>query len=741
MISDKKFVIYGFVLLSGMAALVWEVLWQVKSSLALGVSAWGTALTLAVTMGGMSIGALVMGRILKNRNIARPERIYAGLEWVIGIAGFFLGTMFSAVEKMDSAIFTQLPGAAPFVYILGIVIAIGMPTLAMGATLPVLGLISQRWKASIAIIYGLNTLGAAAGTIIAAFILIPTFGIAHAIWAVSALNMVVGVLAWIFSSYGPSYVSANAETKTPIASKYDFSTSLIVVFVTGFATFALEVSWFRSLRAAFMSTTDAFAIMLSCVLIALGTAPVFIAGLKKNKDLGVLLAWAGIFIILATPLIERFDLFTQIESSSALTLFMTWFLSTLCVVFLPVLLLGLALPWLLEEQRTPSQWSILYGTNTFAAIVGAISAGWLLLPTVGFAHTAWIAGGLVAMTGVWLASKSRWWMMGFTSVALLVAAAFNTGVGHDRIQGANRFARIEKPTVLKSYEGPDSSIAVASYKDGNRSLYIDGFIATQQAASGTMKDHTRYMLWMGHLPMAAHPDPKNALVICFGTGQTANSVRQENPHSLDLVDINEHVFDLAEYFPANEDVLKDDRVNPYVMDGRAYLRRHDKIYDVITLEPMPPNFAGVNALYSREFYQLAKTRLGAQGMIAQWLPFHLMTEETAKSIARTFQDVFPNSILWRDSKSKTGILLGTVDEDYALGKNWPGYARLPNARDLPKDTVIKSVVLDREELAYYGSSGTIITDDNQFLAYGRAALQIRNTNVRGKHKLMEDFKD
>ena len=201
------------------------------------------------------------------------------------------------------------------------------------------------------------------------------------------------------------------------------------------------------------------------------------------------------------------------------------------------------------------------------------------------------------------------------------------------------------------------------------------------------------------------------------------------------------MFDLAEYFPANEDVLKDDRVNPYVMDGRAYLRRHDKIYDVITLEPMPPNFAGVNALYSREFYQLAKTRLGAQGMIAQWLPFHLMTEETAKSIARTFQDVFPNSILWRDSKSKTGILLGTVDEDYALGKNWPGYARLPNARDLPKDTVIKSVVLDREELAYYGSSGTIITDDNQFLAYGRAALQIRNTNVRGKHKLMEDFKD
>ncbi len=742
MASDKKFVIYGFVLLSGMAALVWEVLWQVKSSLALGVSAWGTALTLAVTMGGMSIGALTMGKILKNRTVAKPERIYAGLEWIIGIAGFFLGALFSAVEKMDTAVFFQSPGAAPAVFILGIAAAIGIPTLAMGATLPVLGLMSQRWNASIAIIYGLNTLGAAAGTLIAAFVLIPAFGVAHTIWVISALNIIVGVLAWIFSSYGPDFVARAAEEKTSVVSKYSFRTSLAVVFVTGFATFALEVAWFRSLRAAFMSTTDAFAIMLSCVLIALGTAPVFIAGLKKSKDLGVLLAWAGIFILLATPIIERFDMFTQIQASSATVLFFKWFMSTLWVVGLPVMLLGLALPWLLEEQKTPSRWSLLYGTNTFAAIVGAIVAGWIFLPTIGFAHTAWIAGGLVAITGIYLApAPSRKVITLSAMVALAVAAVFESGVGRDRVQGAFRFGRNEAPTILKSYEGPDSSIAVAAYKNGGRSLFIDGFIATQQADEGVMKDHTHYMLWMGHLPMAAHPDPKNALVICFGTGQTANSVRKENPASLDIVDINEHVFDLAEYFPANEGVLNDNRVTPYVMDGRAYLRRHDKIYDVITLEPMPPNFAGVNSLYSREFYQLAKSRLSEAGMIAQWLPFHLMTEETAKSIAKTFQDVFPNSILWRDPRSKTGILLGTKDADYDLGKNWPGYDRLPKARDLSISKVRDMVVLDQKELADYGAAGTIITDDNQFLAYGRAALMIRNNNVRGKHALVETFKD
>lgn len=376
---DKKIMIYGLVLLSGMAALVWEVLWQVKSSLALGVSAWGTALTLAVTMGGMSIGALAMGALLKNRTLQKPERLYAGLEWVIGLSGLCLGAMFSLVEKIDGDIYSHYSGAAPLIYSLGIALTIGVPTIAMGATLPVLGLISQRWNASLAIIYGLNTLGAAAGTLLAAFLFIPLLGISNTIFVIAALNIVVGILAWVFSSHAPVETVEKTQERETLASRYPFGTALAVVFVTGFATFALEVAWFRSLRAAFMSTTDAFAIMLSCVLIALGTGPSLIRGLKKNNaNLGVILALSGILILAVTPIIERFDLFMPIEATSAAMLFLRWFFLTLWVIFAPVLLLGVALPWLLEGQDSPRKWSLLYGTNTFAAIVGALAAGWIL---------------------------------------------------------------------------------------------------------------------------------------------------------------------------------------------------------------------------------------------------------------------------------------------------------------------------------------------------------------------------
>lgn len=117
--------------------------------------------------------------------------------------------------------------------------------------------------------------------------------------------------------------------------------------------------------------------------------------------------------------------------------------------------------------------------------------------------------------------------------------------------------------------------------------------------------------------MLLHENPRNALVICFGTGLTANAVRHENPLSLDVVDVSPAVFRMAPYFRTNDGVLQDARVRAVVMDGRAWLRRTDKTYDVVTLEAMPPYFAGVNALYSFDFYEIVAAKLTRKGVVAQ----------------------------------------------------------------------------------------------------------------------------
>ena len=94
-------------------------------------------------------------------------------------------------------------------------------------------------------------------------------------------------------------------------------------------------------------------------------------------------------------------------------------------------------------------------------------------------------------------------------------------------------------------------------------LVVDGFITASD------RKNASYMEWMGRLPMLLHTDPRIALVICFGTGQTAHAVRDENPQQLDIVDINRLVVELAPHFDSNERVLQDPRVRRVVMDGRA----------------------------------------------------------------------------------------------------------------------------------------------------------------------------
>jgi len=134
---------------------------------------------------------------------------------------------------------------------------------------------------------------------------------------------------------------------------------------------------------------------------------------------------------------------------------------------------------------------------------------------------------------------------------------------------------------------------------------------------------------------------------------------------------------------------------------------------------MPPTFAGVNALYSREFYELASHRLGERGVIAQWLPFHLVAPADSMAIVKAFAAVFPNAVLWIDPVSRTGILLGAKDPNAPLGKVWPGFARR-HTRDLDEAAVVNGVTLDRTAIANYGALGVEVTDDNQRLAYGKA---------------------
>ena len=676
------------------------MLWQHYAALAVGVSAHGTAITLACTMGGLALGSSISGRLLVRAQPARPLRIYGLLEAVIGLSGLVLPAGFQALAAADGWAWGVAPALAPVVQLVGIALLLGVPTVAMGATIPLFAVIARAHGSSIGRLYGLNTAGAAAGVLASAFILLPSLGVTLTGALIACVDLAVAGAAWLLPP-APHAPSEGAHDDPAQAPPVSLRLALAAAAVTGGATFLLEVAWFRALRSAFQSTTDSFALMLFAVLgpLALG-ARIAVRLPPTRGAVGGAAALAGALVLAVTPIIERADLLAPNYAHWWLSVAVRLGLS-LAVMAPAMIAAGVVLPWLLERHSEPADAGRLYAANTLAAVAGSLGAAWVLLPAVGFAPTAWIAGVGLVLLGASLAGPGRVRRpaLAMGAIALVSAVAFESGLGRRRVLAPHVG---QEYSVVSSREGPDATVAVIELANGDRELLIDGFQASGEARTG------HYMLWMGRLPMRmkAPATVERALVICFGTGQTANAVRRENPGQLDIVELSDAVIASAGEFGSNEGVLDDPRVRTIVMDGRAWLRRTTERYDVVTLEPMAPYFAGTNSLYSREFYELVAARLAPGGVVAQWLPLHLVSPADAASVAATFQAVLPDSHLWIDPLDRTGILVGR------LGKPGAG----PTAGVGAAQT---GFALDPPGLSRLSALGQVITDDNQQLAYGQ----------------------
>jgi hypothetical protein len=166
--------------------------------------------------------------------------------------------------------------------------------------------------------------------------------------------------------------------------------------------------------------------------------------------------------------------------------------------------------------------------------------------------------------------------------------------------------------------------------------------------SSTKLPEGNYMRLMAHFPLLAQPDPKRALLICYGVGSTASAIAaHETVESIDVVDLNEKVIETAgEFAESTNSVYLDPRIRFIVDDGRNFLNLCDGRYDLITSEPPPPMQAGVYRLYTREYYQQVRDHLTPRGMMTQWLPTYQMPEAAVELAIRTFVDAFPHALIF-----------------------------------------------------------------------------------------------
>jgi spermidine synthase len=273
-------------------------------------------------------------------------------------------------------------------------------------------------------------------------------------------------------------------------------------------------------------------------------------------------------------------------------------------------------------------------------------------------------------------------------------------------------------------EGATELIAVREIPGRGRGLITNG-----HAMSSTAPLDQRYMRALAHLPLLAMEQPRRVLVIGFGVGNTTHAATlHPSVQRVDVADLSRHVLEHAGYFrDANHDVLRDPKVTVFLNDGRQHLQMQPPAsYDLITLEPPPISHAGVAALYSREFYALARSRLTPGGYVSQWLPAYQVPAESSLAMVRAFVDVFPQAVLLSGAQAEL-LLVGTTAPRIEIvpHKLQAALQRAPAVRDdLARvdlgqvHEIIGTFVAAAPTLTHATAASQPVTDDRPLQEYG-----------------------
>ena len=185
---------------SGAAGLIYQVLWLRLLGLVFGVTVYAASTVWASFMAGLAIGSIIAGRV--GDRVRRPLVWFGAAEAAIGVTAFLSPAALEALQALYARLYPSLPHDLASITFARFAITFAVllvPTALMGASLPLVVKSSvvrnDRLGPRVGLLYGTNTAGAIAGTLVAGLYLIPAFGIARSFAAAAATNLIVGIAA------------------------------------------------------------------------------------------------------------------------------------------------------------------------------------------------------------------------------------------------------------------------------------------------------------------------------------------------------------------------------------------------------------------------------------------------------------------------------------------------------------------------------------------------------------------
>jgi predicted membrane-bound spermidine synthase len=507
----------------------------------------------------------------------------------------------------------------------------------MGATYPLMmsflkGSDPAGSGTSFSLLYLANVIGAMAGTFASAFVLVELLGFTGTLAIGGFLNLALALAcAWYARSLRRDSLFPTAPEAPPSSAgeTRGLRTAGVILFASGFTTLALEIVWTRMFTPALRTSVYAFASLLIVYLAATWAgSSLYRAGLVRGRTIPLprLLLAAMVTVFLPAVLNDPRWFFNPVGNARAIVSLAS--IVPFCAV------LGYLTPRLIDDgsRGVPRIAGRLYAINIVGCIAGPLAASYLLLPRFGAKHSLALLGApyilLFLFSSRTLGTRTRM-AAAVAGVALLAVSA--TVVVNCEAPWPSRMALVKRDYV---------ATVTCGFFEGERFLLVDG-IGITSLTSVTKQ--------MAHLPLMLLPaPPESGLAICFGMGTTWRSLLSWGIDAT-AVELVPSVRDLFGFFhPDARALMADPRGRIIIDDGRRFLARSGRQYDVITLDPPPPvEAAGSSLLYSEEFYRLARRRLKPGGILQQWSPIPVggagQTDPAILgAIARSIVDSFPH---------------------------------------------------------------------------------------------------
>ncbi|MFO0600155.1 MAG: spermidine synthase [Myxococcaceae bacterium] len=762
--SRSRPLVVGLLLLSGATGLVYELTWSKRLANLLGNTGQAHAIVLSTFMGGLALGAFLLGR--RADKAKRPLALYGLLEIGIGLYALVMPSVLEIFASGYLAVAPGLEGVARVTARLALAsAALIVPTLLMGGTLPVLMRhLTERLgtaRKELSLLYAVNSLGASVGCLFAGMMLVPAVGLLTSERLAATVNLVLGAIAVVVGRGLVIDSQAAGATEDAAGEGQRFEAAavraaLVGTALAGFTSMTYETVWIRVLSIVLGGTSYAFTLILTAFILGIAIGSFW---LSTRPDTNALRTFGWLQLALVFAVLVSMTAYARLPYAFIQVHWrlehapQTWSVyQALCfavcgaLLLPPTFLLGASFPAaarvaLRAVGDVGARLGTTYLWNTIGTVTGALFGGLLFLPLLGLEGTLalalvanLIAAGWALMSpgaGVERGRAVRWLVP--SAIALLLAVIGTSGWAstlassgryrewnHGFESYAQFLDEVRARSDVKFYrDDVFASVLVGTQEGERRYLRINGKV------DGSNGGDIDTQILAAHLGVLFHPKPvKRVLLVGIGAGITAGSLLTHDLERLDVVEISPAVVDAAEFFALDHhDAFKDPRCHVHIEDARTFLTLSKEPYDLIVSVPSNPWVSGVSGLFSRDFFEMAKGKLAPGGRLVQWIHTYESSEPLVKLVVRTLRGSFAHGTTW---VGPADLVMVASQEEQTFD-----FATLSQRMEAPKvkadlDRIrihLPSTLLGRQvhsdaQQKRFGGEGPVNTDDHNVLEYG-----------------------